>query len=350
MACVKADGYGHGLSVAADALENCVDGFAVACMEEALALRKEHADKPLLVLEGLQSADEIELAITQNIALCICAEHQLRWLESHPGARRPRCWLKVDTGMHRMGLQPGDTPAAYSQLRSLVPPSSEIVLCTHFARADERGDNGCAEQLRRFDQAVSGISEPQSCANSAAILSLPAVARSWVRPGYMLYGGSPFADTTPAQLNLLPGMEFSARVINLHTVAAGERVGYGGRWQANRETRIATIAAGYGDGYPRLAPDGTPVLIEGKRLPLAGRVSMDMLTVDVSEHPSVRIGSEAVLWGADPGVDEIAHHVGTIGYELLAALPQRALREVHYGPMRSAPSSTATAVQRTSTK
>ncbi|WOJ93855.1 alanine racemase [Congregibacter variabilis] len=327
MACVKADAYGHDIGASSDALANYVDGFAVACIEEALTLRSQHIDKPILMLEGPQSADEIAEALNKNLTLCINDWHQLEWLEEAGVNDALPCWLKIDTGMHRLGFQPQSIPEALKRLAPHIKVS-ELVLCTHFSSADLPGANGVSEQLKCFDDSVSHTGFFQSTANSAAIIRAPLSHRDWVRPGYMLYGGSPLADTPPGDLNLKPAMEFSAQVISVRDVPQGERVGYSGRWEARRPSRIATIAAGYGDGYPRHAPDGTPVFIDGQRLPLAGRVSMDMITVDVTDHTAVQIGSRAVLWGFQPGVDEVARHSDTIGYELLAGMPKRVPRVV----------------------
>ncbi|WP_439106377.1 alanine racemase [Congregibacter sp.] len=325
MACVKADAYGHDIVTAAKALSGNVDGFAVACIEEALILRSHSIDKPVLLLEGPQSADEISEAAAQNLTLCINEWHQLAWLEQSALPAPLRCWLKIDTGMHRLGFKPQSVPGVLARLEA-NNKASDLVLCTHFSSADLPGENGVPEQLECFDNAIVDTSYPQSTANSAAILRAPASHREWVRPGYMLYGGSPFANVKPAELGLKAAMEFSAEVISIRDVPVGDCVGYCGRWEAKRPSRIATIAAGYGDGYPRHAPDGTPVFIEGIRLPLAGRVSMDMITVDVTEHPGVHIGSRAVLWGDNPGVDEIARLADSIGYELLAGMPKRVPR------------------------
>lgn len=327
MACVKADAYGHDIDLSSDALAGYVDGFAVACMEEALSLRARHVNKPILMLEGPQSADEIGEALNKNLTLCINEWHQLEWLEEADTDEPLSCWLKIDTGMHRLGFHPKAIPEALARIAPYIK-TSELVLCTHFSSADLPTDNGVSEQLKCFDDSVAQTHFAQSTANSAAIIRTARSHRDWVRPGYMLYGGSPLADTAPGDLNLKPAMEFSAEVISLRDVPQGERVGYSGRWEARRPSRIATIAAGYGDGYPRHAPDGTPVFIEGRCLPLAGRVSMDMITVDVTDHVAVQIGSRAILWGDQPGVDEVAGHSATIGYELLAGMPKRVPRIV----------------------
>lgn len=326
LACVKANGYGHGIIRVAEALQDIVQGFAVSCIDEGLELRTAGITQRIVLLEGPHSYEEIAEATAQDLTLCINDKHQLDWLEVAKEPRSPDCWLKIDTGMHRMGLGPEWVAEATQRLQALPQMRSKPVLCTHFARADEPKNNGCQEQLERFDRATGSLSLQQSCANSAAILRYPDSHRDWVRPGYMLYGGCPFDDSDPHSEHLLPAMELCSQVISLRDVAAGESVGYGGRWRARRPSRIGTIAIGYGDGYPRHAPDGTPIVVAGLRVPLAGRVSMDMLTVDLTDHPSVTVGSDAILWGADPGVDEIAHCAGTIGYELLAAMPSRVPR------------------------
>jgi alanine racemase len=322
MACVKADAYGHGLERAARALEDLVDGFAVACMEEALGLRAAGINAPLLLLEGPHSRDEVAEAGARGIHLCIVEARQRDWLAATAPAMRPHCWLKIDTGMHRLGFAPAEAPRVAAELAALLD-GSPPVLCTHFAAADDPRSAATAEQLACFEEATQDLAGARSCANSAALLTVPASHLDWVRPGYLLYGGNPLRTGSAAEHGLRPAMEVSAAVISLRDVASGDRVGYGGRWQARRPSRIATIAIGYGDGYPRHARDGTPVLVAGSRCPLAGRVSMDMITVDVTDHAAVKIGDRAVLWGENPTVDEVAGCADTIGYELLAGLPAR---------------------------
>jgi len=328
LACVKADAYGHGIETVACALDGAVTGFAVACLEEGLTLRKAGITAPVLMLEGPHARDEIAEAFAHRFTLCISDRHQLPWLEAAAPDQRPACWLKVDTGMHRLGVPAAETRAVFEHLRRLV--GSSPVLCTHFANADSGTATTTATQLETFDRAVEGLDASHSCANSAAILAHPASHRQWVRPGYMLYGGNPMDHGTAAQHGLQASMELSAEIISIRDVPAGDGVGYGGRWRAGRPSRIATIAAGYGDGYPRHAPDGTPVRIGRYRSPLAGRVSMDMITVDVTDNPDARIGARAVLWGTDPRIDEVAGCADTIGYELLAGMPRRV-------PRRAAP-------------
>lgn len=325
MACVKADGYGHGIVTVAQAVAGNVDAYAVACIEEALRLRDAGIAAPVLLLEGPHGSDEIDEAYARDLSLCISDPRHLDWLAAADPGRRPECWLKIDTGMHRLGIAPALAACCYARLRALlngVPP----VICTHFASADNPDPTATRAQLASFDAATSALAAPHSCANSAAIIAFPDSHRDWVRPGYMLYGGSPFADRSATDLSLRPAMAFSAEIISVREVAAGEGVGYGARWRAARPSRIATVAAGYGDGYPRHAGDGTPVRIGAVRSPLAGRVSMDMMTVDVTDNPAAVVGARAELWGSDPGVDEVAACAGTIGYELLAAMPARVPR------------------------
>lgn len=327
-ACVKADGYGHGIGTVAAAISDVVDSFAVACVEEALALRDAEIDLPVLLLEGPQSEDELAIAAQQGFIPCLNEWHQLEWLESMPQGSFDHLWLKIDTGMHRLGFVPKVATEIYERVKQAGGADATIVACTHFAKADQRDNSFSQLQLDRFDSAVRGMNVSHSCANSAAIMNFPNSHRDWIRPGYMLYGGSPFSDADPASLNLQPAMELQAEVISIRQVPRGDSVGYGGRWIAPRNSRIATIAIGYGDGYPRHAPDGTPVGIGGDIASLAGRVSMDMITVDVTDIPSANVGSIATLWGENPGVDAVALACGTIGYELLAAMPPRAPRRI----------------------
>ena len=237
-----------------------------------------------------------------------------------------RCWIKIDTGMHRLGIAPQKLAVVLERLRAL-PVVQAPVLMTHFARADEPEEPMTAHQLEQFLACAKETGLPLSCANSAAILTRQDSHLDWIRPGYMLYGGSPFADRTAHSLGLRPAMRFQSQVIGLRDVPAGDSVGYGARWVAQRPSRVATVAAGYGDGYPRHAPDGTPVAVAGARAPLAGRVSMDMLTVDITDLHDVSVGSPVELWGEHVSVDEVATAGGTIGYELLAGMPDRVPRE-----------------------
>lgn len=327
MACVKANGYGHGLLTIASALQDQVEGLAVAFLDEALTLREAGIQAPILVLEGPHAPAEVTAAAASKITLMICDEQQLEWLQQREEKDRPACWLKVDSGLYRLGLSAARAKAVFAKLCALLPHRETPVLCTHFARADEPEDPGTREQLARFDEATRELDSEHSCANSAAVISHPYSHRNWVRPGYMLYGGSPHRGKTAQELGLRAVMDFTASVLSVRDVPAGGRVGYGGRWVASEPSRVATVGVGYGDGYPRHMKDGTPVLIDGIRCPLAGRVSMDLITVDVSHHKSVQIGSSATLWGDALSLDEIAAGADTIGYELLASMPARTPRQ-----------------------
>jgi alanine racemase len=328
MAVVKANAYGHGALIVAQALDPLADALAVACIEEAQALREEGITAPILLLEGVFDPAELGVAAAQNIWVTIDNEQQLRWLEE---ARLPRplgCWLKLDTGMHRLGATPGQAGDFYRRLKASSNARDDVILSTHFASADELGSDQTRMQLQQFDAACRDLPGQRSAANSAGVLAWPASHYDWVRPGYMLYGNSPLGSDHPNARNLQPVMTLVSAVISLRDVAAGETVGYGATWTAARPSRIATVCIGYGDGYPRLAPNGTPVLVNGRRAGLAGRVSMDMITVDVTDLPGVSIGDEVVLWGDGLPVGEIAQHSGTIGYELTTRMPARTPRVV----------------------
>jgi len=328
MACVKANGYGHGLVSVAEVLAPQSDALAVATLEEAVALRSAGITAPILLMEGVHEPGDWHSAVRHHLTVAVSDTTQLEWLEAAPPESAPLCWLKLDTGMHRLGLPPEMLGQALARLRASAVNEDALTLMTHFASADETASSFSLAQLRCFVSVTQSLGLARSTANSAAILSLPDSHLDWVRPGYMLYGGSPFADRDAQSCGLLPAMHFCSTVISLREVEAGEPVGYGGRWVAPGKSKIATVAAGYGDGYPRHARDGTPVIIRGRRAPLAGRVSMDMLTVDVTDLDSVAVGDPVTLWGDALPVDEIAASCETIGYELLARMPARVPRQL----------------------
>ena len=328
MAVVKANGYGHGALVVAQQLAPLADALAVACIEEAVALREAGIAVPILLLQGVFEAAELPLVAELDLWLSITNAQQLAWLEEASLARPLQCWLKLDTGMHRLGVAPAEAAALYRRLRSTPQALPEPVLCTHFAAADDLASDQTREQIALFEQLTAPLPAPRSAANSAGVLAWPEAHYDWVRPGYMLYGNSPMAGAHPNARALRPVMTLQSAVTGLREVAAGAVVGYGATWTATRPSRIATVSVGYGDGYPRHAPSGTPVLVKGYRAALAGRVSMDMITVDVTDLPTVRLGDPVVLWGEGLSVDEVARHVGTIGYELTTRMPARAPRIV----------------------
>ena len=328
MAAVKANAYGHGLSACAHALAPVMDAFAVAVCEEATELREMGIKQPILILEGPFDLDDCHTIIKNKCWTVIHSFEQIELLEglsaSDKRALADSVWLKLDTGMHRLGIAISDITTALSRLRSLGIDTPTLV--THLANAERQDSSLNLEQLKKCREVTQGLSMPTSLLNSAGLIHHLSSECDWHRLGYMLYGGSAAArmDITP----LLPVMAMNSEVMALRSIPAGDSVGYGGRWTAERDSMIATIAVGYGDGYPRTARNGTPVYIDGQICPLVGRVSMDMITVDVTDHASVRVGSAAQLWGDKVSVDTVAEHAQTIGYELLTRLPDRTPRQL----------------------
>ena len=323
-AIVKANAYGHGLLRTARALGDVADGFALLDLADAMTLREAGFRQPILLLEGFFEKRDLVACVEHGLIPAIHCLDQLRLLgELRPPVRLP-VYLKLNTGMNRLGFVLEDIPAVREAVAKLSV-LGDITLMTHFSDAD--GASGIDWQLARFEAMRNLWPEasawPVSLANSAALLRYPSARRGWVRPGIMLYGGSPFADISATDLGLQPAMTLGSRVIAVETIRAGERVGYGGVFVAEREMRLGIVACGYADGYPRHAPTGTPILVDGKRTRTLGRVSMDMLACDLTDLPEAGFGSPVVLWGDGLPVEEIATAAGTIGYELLCALAQR---------------------------
>jgi alanine racemase len=322
MAVVKANAYGHGLVPTALALAEA-DAFAVARLEEGLALRAAGITQPIVLLEGVFTAEQLLEAARHGFDLVVHDALQVELLEQTSGAHRFVLWIKIDTGMNRLGFPPREFAAALERVRRLTPAPLEIRLLTHLACAEERDHRVTQAQLARFREAAKGLDYAVSIANSAGVFGDAQLGCDWVRPGLALYGASPFADASAAQLGLEPVMTLETSVIAMRRVPRGETVGYGGTWTAPRDSAIAIVAAGYGDGLARALPGGTPVLIGGERAPIVGRVSMDMIAADVTQLSAVHVGTPAVLWGPGLPVEEIARHAGTIPYELLCAVSQR---------------------------
>lgn len=322
MAVVKANAYGHGLIGTALALGDA-DAFAVARLEEALALRAAGISRRIVLLEGIFSAEQLLEAAQQNLDLVVHQDLQIALLEHYRGERRPRLWLKVDTGMNRLGFRPEQFRDAWQRLGALQPPPLELRVLTHLAGADEEDGEFTQAQLTRLQPLLTGLTVELSIANSAAILAQPATHAQWVRPGLALYGVSPFANRRGREFGLRAAMTLESTVIAIREVLPGERVGYGGSWSAQRLSRLAIIAAGYGDGLLRSLGNGAPVLVGSNRAPLAGRVSMDMIAADITDLPEVEIGARVQLWGPELAVEELAGSAGTIPYELLCAVSQR---------------------------
>lgn len=328
MAVVKANAYGHGLVATALALADA-DSFAVARLEEGLALRSAGVRAPIVLLEGVFSAEQLAEAAHHGFELVVHDPLQIRLLEAHRGAERFVVWIKIDTGMNRLGFRPEGFPGALARLRALTVPVLELRVMTHLARADERDKPMTGSQVTRFNVALveAGLNGEQrmvtSIGSSAATLGWPDAQGDWVRPGLALYGVSPFANETAAQHGLRPVMTLETTVLTVRDVKRGESVGYAAAWRAERDSSIAILAAGYGDGLPRHLANGTPVLVAGSRYPLVGRVSMDMIAVDVTGAPKVATGNKAIIWGEGLPVEEVAAHAGTIPYELLCGVSQR---------------------------
>ncbi|MBL8310547.1 MAG: alanine racemase [Burkholderiales bacterium] len=329
-AVVKANAYGHGIEAAVNAFADA-DGLALIELENAVRLRELGWKKPLLLLEGCFSSIDWHAAAEHRMACVIHCDEQLSEFEATPLPRKLDIYVKFNTGMNRLGFR---IERARDVVRRLMlhEGTGEITLMTHFACADER--DGHLEALRRFSDATSGLPLPRSLANSAACFDFDRVAtgdgRDSVRPGIMLYGATPFTHATrsAASLKLRPAMTLSTEIIGVQSLRPGDAVGYGATYVAARDERVAVIAAGYADGYPRHAPSGTPVLVNGQRTRLVGRVSMDKIAVDVTDLPLARVGTPVELWGAQLAVDEVANAAGTIGYESLTAVSSRVPRRV----------------------
>ena len=322
LAVLNANAYGHGMVTAASALAGA-DGFAVARLGEAITLRAAGHSHRIVLLEGVQDADQLSEAAGNGFELVVHQPEQIALLESWRGGHLFRIWLKIDTGMGRLGFRPGELPAALLRLADCKAIMRPIALMTHLAEAELKDNERTRAQLECFERLTAGLPGERSIANSAGLIGWPATRAEWVRPGLMLYGISPFAGSTGVDLGLRPAMTLESRVIAVKELAAGDRVGYGGAWTARRATRIAVVAAGYGDGYMRNTASGTPVLVNAMQAQLAGRVSMDMLTIDVTDLPPVAIGDPVVLWGSGVPVETVAAAAGTIAYELVCRVSER---------------------------
>ncbi|RJG12896.1 alanine racemase [Pseudomonas cavernicola] len=319
LAVVKADAYGHGAVRCAKALEAEVDGFAVACIEEALELRSAAIGKPILLLEGFFEAEELALIDQHDLWCVVHSTWQIEAIERTHFGRPLTVWLKLDSGMHRVGLHPADYQAAYQRLLA-CDKVGKIVLMSHFARADELDCERSVEQVAVFEKARAGLAAEVSLRNSPAVLGWPNISSDWVRPGIMLYGATPFEQEQALAARLRPVMTLESKVISVRELPVGEPIGYGARFITERPTRVGVVAIGYADGYPRHAPTGTPVLIDGQPSRLIGRVSMDMLTVDLTDLPHAGLGSRVELWGKNVLASDVAALAGTIPYQLFCNL------------------------------
>lgn len=326
MAMVKADAYGHGLETAASALRDA-DAFGVASIGEARRIRALGLVQPILVLSGFDSTEDLDQLRELDADSIVHHAAQLEMLEQAQGAPI-RCWLKIDTGMHRLGFAPEAVAAAHARLRAARGVTGDIVLMSHFASSDEfEGAASAGRQTRRqlqvFADATAGLPGPRSLANSAAVLGWPGSHGDWVRPGGALYGMSVVAGSTGADFGLRPAMTFATRLLAINRIARGERIGYSATWETPEDMSIGVAAVGYGDGYPRHAPAGTPVLVGGAPAQVVGRVSMDLMTIDLRDNPDARPGDRVVLWGDGLPVEAVASASGTIAYQLGCSITRR---------------------------
>ena len=324
MAMVKADGYGHGLEAVGRALQGA-DAFGVAMLEDARRLRALGLGQPILLLAGIDGAADLQEARQLSLDVVVHHASQLDILGQDHGTP-VRCWLKVDSGMHRLGFPPGDVHAAHARLSALPNVAADIVLMNHFASSDDFGGAQTRAQLRVFDDCTAGLPGPRSLANSAAVLGWPDTHADWIRPGGALYGMTVVPGRTGADFGLRPAMTFASGLIAVNRVRKGEPIGYSATWTCPEDMPVGVAAVGYGDGYPRHAPSGTPVLIGGRPARVAGRVSMDLMAIDLRDVPDARVGDPVTLWGEGLPVETVAAAAGTIGYQLTCAIAPRVAR------------------------
>lgn len=319
LAVIKADAYGHGAVRCAQALEAEADGFAVACIEEALELRAAGIRAPVLLLEGFFEADELALIVEHDFWCVVHSLWQLEAIEKAALSKQITVWLKLDSGMHRVGLHPKDYQDAYQRLLA-SGKVAKVVLMSHFARADELHEQSSADQVAVFEAARKGLSAEISLRNSPAVLGWPQIPSDWVRPGIMMYGATPFEEANTVAARLQPVMTLESKVICVRELPAGEPIGYGAKFITPKPMRVGVVAMGYADGYPRHAPTGTPVMVAGQRSQLIGRVSMDMLCIDLTDVPHAGLGSTVELWGKNILASDVAVAAGTIPYQIFCNL------------------------------
>lgn len=326
MAVVKADAYGHGLERVARALDAAAECFAVAALGDGLRLRAAGHRQRIVVLSGPDQPGDIAEMQRLGLEAAIHHEAQLAWLAEASATRgRLRAWLKVDSGMHRLGFAPGRVAEVHARLAALPGIDPEIGLLTHFAESEVFDGDVTRAQITRFNEATRGMDGPRSLSNSAAVLGWPEARADWVRTGGLLYGLSVVDGKSGADFGFRPTMTLSTRLIAVNRVGKGERIGYNGTWTCPEDMPVGVAAIGYGDGYPRSAASGTPVLVGATRVPLIGRVSMDLVTLDLRAAPQAQVGDRVTLWGGDLPVETVASHAGTIGYDLTCGMTRRVL-------------------------
>ena len=324
LAMVKADAYGCSLQWVLPVLEPLVEGFGVACLEEARSVRQYCPGKPCWLMQGIFSPEEIATVLDLGLTVVVHNPQQLAWLTANLLPDQITVWVKVDTGMHRLGFHPEELSDVLTTLYSCPWIDKNIGLMTHLGCADTPESLVCQHQLQVWKDIAQRYPDmPKSVANSAAMIALPETHADWVRPGLMLYGASPFADRSSAELGLRPVMHFVSAVTTIHRCDTGDAIGYGAVWRCQRPSIIGVIPVGYGDGYPRHVQENTQVWINGQAVPIVGRVSMDMMTIDLTDCPNVTIGDRVELWGKYITIETVAQQANTIAYELMTQVTAR---------------------------
>ncbi|UGB36983.1 alanine racemase [Frateuria soli] len=326
MAVVKADAYGHGLERVARALDGDAECFAVAALGDGLRLRAAGHRQRIVVLSGPDQPGDIAEMQRLQLDAAIHHEAQLHWLaEARPGRGRLRVWLKIDSGMHRLGFAPERVAGVHARLAAMPGLDPEIGLLSHFSDSEVFDGEQTRAQIARFAEATRGLDGPRSLSNSAAVLGWPQARADWVRTGGLLYGLSVVEGKSGADFGFRPAMTLATRLIAINRTARGESIGYNGTWTCPEDMPVGVAAVGYGDGYPRSAASGTPVLVGDTRVPLIGRVSMDLITLDLRGAPEAKVGDRVVLWGERLPVETVARHAGTISYDLTCGMTRRVL-------------------------
>lgn len=323
MAMVKANAFGHGLRSTALRLEKQVDNFGVASIDEALALRKVGITIPITLMEGVFEPNELLIAACQQFDVVFHAFEQIYWLNNTPLPLPLKAWIKVDTGMNRLGLFPNEVPSALEQLRQSKNIDPDIGLMSHFACADEPQHSLNQKQSAVFFSLAKTWNGPKSLANSAAIFSFPESHCDVIRPGIALYGVSPFKNKPPSDLKLKPVMTLQTRLTAIKTCPAGSSIGYGASYLCKTDKRIGIIAIGYGDGYLRSLHSGTPVLVNNIKCKVLGRIAMDMAAIDLTPCPQAKISDSVILWGEGLPIETIIENTPLLAYELLTAVQSR---------------------------
>lgn len=329
LAIVKSDAYGHGIVPVCRTLYNMSDAFGVAWLDEALKIRSDNNDKPILLLKGFINAEELQLIAELEFMTVVHNQHQLDLIQTVPISKPLKVWMKIDTGMHRLGFTSQEFDFAYNFLSNSSKIQQPITLMSHLANADIENDAYNFTQLSTFQKLTNNLPCPKSFANSASLWLRPETHFDWIRPGLLLYGASPFANIDGKSLGLKPAMTLKSKLLTTKFLTKGMKIGYGLEYTCNEDMLVGIINLGYGDGYPRYAISGTPVLLNKQRCPIVGRISMDMLAIDLRSCPHAKIGDSITLWGEDLPIEEIARYAKTIPHELLSHYTHRVGFEYH---------------------